>query len=96
MKLSKAKTTCLGLLLGGLVIGCVGVFFLTEGTSEYTLTAVLMAVLLAAGVAVAAIWGRCPNCGYHLFYKMLKWKECPNCRKKLDMNGRYIKKARRR
>lgn len=94
MKLYTAKYLSIGLLLAGLVIGCAGVFLLTEGTAAYIATEVLMLALLVIGIVIAAVWGRCPNCGYHLFYKMMKWKECPNCRKKIDERLKYTPKAK--
>lgn len=96
MKFSTVKYTTLGLLVAGLAIGCFGVFALEEGTSSYTFTAILMLVLFAAGLLVAFIWGRCPNCGHRLFYRLLKWKDCPYCRHKIDMKGRYVKKVKKK
>ena len=95
MKFSTAKYTSVALLIAGLAIGCFGVFALEEGTDAYRFTAIVMLVLFGAGIVVAYFFGRCPNCGRRLFFRLLKWKECPYCRKKLDGNGRYVPKAKR-
>jgi len=43
-----------------------------------------------AAIVIMVVWGRCPNCGKHLFYGLYKWKVCPKCRKKLDPNAKYV------
>ena len=94
MKLSMAKATTLGLLLAGLAIGLTGQFTLDEGTQMYVVTEVLTLVLLAGGIAVGAIWARCPYCGKSLFMNMLKWKNCPRCNRALT--DKTAKSAKRK
>ena len=94
MKFGTAKTVMMSLLLAAFVIALAGTFLLEEGTGEYTLTTVLAVVLLAAGLLVGALWGRCPSCGKHLFFKLLQWKSCPACRRALDPAGRYRPKTK--
>lgn len=92
MKLSTAKTFSLGMLLAGLAIGVLGVLTQEEGTSAYLMTEVFTLVCLVVGVAVAAIWGKCPYCGKHLFFQMLKWDYCPKCRRALVKNPKKSKR----
>lgn len=97
MKFGTAKNTVLGVLLSALVIAAAGMIMLTEGTPEYVASEIVALVLLAAGIAIAVIWGRCPYCGQRLFSQLLKYKTCPRCRRALDPNGKYVlsKKAGR-
>ncbi len=83
MKFETAKYTALGLLLAGLAVGVSGIFLVEEGTPLYTFTLTITVALLCAGIAVGAVWARCPHCGKHLFINMLKWKTCPKCRRAL-------------
>ncbi len=96
MKFSTVKYMTLGLLCGGLAIAVAAMLLLEEGTPGYNATAALTVALLAAGVGVGAIWGRCPNCGKHLLLKLLQWKTCPKCGRPLDPNGKYRPKAKGR
>lgn len=94
MKLGTAKTVALGSLMLGLAIGLFGFFFLEEGSSLYLISEIITAALFAAGIITAAVWGRCPFCGNHLFYKLFKLKVCPRCKRKLENTGRYTRRKR--
>lgn len=90
MKFSTAKILMLVLLLTALAVTVGALLLLDEGTDEYLMSEIVSLALLASGIAVGAIWGRCPNCGKHLFVKLLQLKACPHCRRPLDPNGKYI------
>lgn len=84
MKLAKARILTLSLLLAGLAIAVAAGFLTTEGTMEYTMSLILVLLLFAAGIAVAFFFGRCPNCGKHLFVNFLRLSRCPHCGKLLE------------
>ena len=84
MRFERIKYTVFGLLITGLVIGLLGAFLYEEGSVQYTIAAVLAAVMLIAGILTGILGARCPYCGKVLFVKMLKLKKCPRCGKKLD------------
>ena len=90
MKFSSAKAVSMGMLLAGLAIGVASALMFEEGTAAYTGSAVLLISVFVAAIVIMVVWGRCPNCGKHLFYGLYKWKVCPKCRKKLDPNAKYV------
>ena len=94
MKFGTAKTITVAILLSALVIACLGQFLTDEGSSEYVMSIWGACILLAAGLGVAYIWGRCPKCGKRLFYKLYKWKKCPKCGKVLENDKMYVRPDR--
>ena len=94
MKLGTAKTVTVAILLAALGVACIGQFLTEEGSSDYMMSLCGALVMLAVGLVVAFIWGRCPNCGHRLFYKFLKWKQCPRCGKKLENDKMFVKPSR--
>ncbi len=94
MKLAKVRILTLSLLLAGLAIAVAASFLTTEGSREYTLSLALVLLLFAAGLAAAIVWGRCPNCGKHLFVNFLRLSRCPGCGKAIDPQGMYRKDGR--
>ena len=63
MKLGTAKAFTLGSLMLGLAVGLFGFFFLEEGSAVYIFAEIVTALLFAAGIITAVVWGRCPFCG---------------------------------
>lgn len=92
MRFETAKSLTFGLLIAGLAAGAVGAFMLEKGSAAYAGAEIVTMLLLLGGVAVGAIWARCPKCGKHLFFNMLKWKTCPKCR--CDLGGGQTKVKR--
>ena len=96
MKFGTAKATSMGILLAALAIGVSSLFVFEEGSAGYVGSAVLLVTLFATGIAIMAIWGRCPYCGKHLFYGLYKWKICPKCRRKLCAGDKYVPSAKKK
>ena len=94
MKLAKVRILSLSLLLAGLTIAVAAHFLTAEGSVEYTLSLSLVLVLFAAGLGAAILWGRCPNCGRHLFVNFLRLSRCPYCGKKIDPDGGFRRNGR--
>lgn len=95
MKLGTAKAFTLGSLMLGLAVGLFGFFFLEEGSTVYIYAEIVTALLFAAGIIIAVVWGRCPFCGKLLFYKLFKLNICPRCKRRLDSNGKYASGKRK-
>lgn len=89
MKLGKARSLTLILLLAAMTIAVAAAFLTTEGSPEYTVSLIFVIVLFCAGLGTAFLWGRCPNCGKRLFVNLLRAARCPKCGKPLDNDGRY-------
>ncbi len=95
MKLAKARILTLSLLLAALAIAVAAQFLTAEGSAEYTLSLAAVLVLFAAGVGIAVIWGRCPNCGKRLFVNFLRLSRCPGCGRPIDPDGSFRAGGRR-
>jgi hypothetical protein len=91
MKLAKVRILSLSMLLAGLAIAVAANFLTREGSTEYTMSLILVLLLFIGGLAVAFLWGRCPNCGKHLFINFFRLSCCPHCGKPIDPNGKYQK-----
>ncbi len=91
MKLAKVRILTLALLLAGLAIAVAANFMTREGSTEYTLSLILVLLLFAGGLVSAFLWGRCPNCGKHLFVNFRRLSRCPYCGKPIDPDGKYQK-----
>ena len=95
MKLGTTKAFTLGSLMLGLAVGLFGFFFLEEGSAVYIFAEIVTALLFAAGIITAVVWGRCPFCGKPLFYKLFKLNVCPRCKRRLDSKGKYASGKRK-
>ena len=91
MKLAKVRILSLSMLLAGLAIAVAANFLTREGSTEYTMSLILVLLLFIGGLAVAFLWGCCPNCGKHLFINFFRLSRCPHCGKPIDPNGKYQK-----
>lgn len=82
------------LIIASIAIMVIALFCTPEGSTVQGLMMLAIIVLLIICFVIIYRYCRCPYCGKHIFFGILRVKVCPACKRNL-VNGKKTKKYER-